>query len=130
MSYRKIPEIPRAERTYWSPERGGRLYQMVGGKRVRKFSYSPYTAKAYREYTFYADVEMEKEIESPPESGKMKKTMTFIASVGTFIEFKREVILSETGHRLVELVASVGGGDVISVTYWRNRGEKRGEVEA
>ena len=124
MSYKKIPQIERAERTFWSPERGGRVWQIVGDKRVKKFSFSPYTAKARQNYTFYADIEMEKEIESPPDSGKVRKFFTVLAYVGTFIEFKQEVLSGETYDRLTSLVESAGGGSIVSVSYWRNKGER------
>ena len=127
MGYKVIPQIQKSERTIWSPERGGRVWQMVGGKKVKKFAFSPYTAKAYTGYTFYADIEMEKEIESPPDSGVMRKTFTVPAFTGTFIDFRREVIAGETYDRLTDLVESVGGGRVIGVTYWRNKGEKADE---
>ena len=122
MSYRRIDEIPRAERTYWTPERGGRTWQAVAGKRVKKFSYSPFTAKAYQEYTFYADVEMEVEIESPPDSGKKRKHFTFPAYVGTYLEFRDAVMSGEVMDRLEEIVITSGGGSIVSVGFWRNRG--------
>jgi len=124
MGYKKIPEIGRAERTYWSPERGGRTWQTVAGTRVKKFSYSPFTAKAYQEYTFYADVEMEVEIESPPNSGKKRKHFTFPAYVGTYLEFRDAVLSGEIMERLEEIVLTSGGGSIIRVDFWRNRGAK------
>lgn len=131
MSYKKIAKIPRAERTVWTPERGGRVWQTVGKARVKKFSFSPYTAKAYQRYTFYADIEMEIEIESPPKSGKKQKNFTVIAFVGTFLEFRNDLLSGEGYQRLADIVESVRGGSIVSVSYWRNRGEKTeaGELE-
>jgi len=122
MSYKVLPEIPRAERTYWSPERGGRIWQVIAGTRVRKFSYSPFTAKAREEYTFYADVEMEKEIESPPGSGKKRKFWTIPVLTGTYLEFRENVLSGEAEHRITEIAEVSGGGEVLSIEYWRNKG--------
>ena len=129
MSYRLLPEIQRAERTRWSPERGGRIWQTVGGNKVKKFSYSPYTAKAYKRYTFYADVVFEKEIESPPSSGKKQNYSTIIANVGTFLEFREEVLSGRCIERLQSIIESIGGGDILGVGYWRNKGEKEADEE-
>ena len=126
MSYKRILEIPRAERTYWSPEAGGRTRQKVGGKWVRKFMFSPYTAKARKEYTFYADIVMLKELESPPGSGKKIKAFTVLAIVGTFLEFRNSVLSSEMTERLNAIVGAMGGGEIISVGYWRGREEREG----
>jgi len=96
---------------------------MVGNVRVPKYSYSPYTAKPYERYTFYADVEMEKEIESPPGSGTMRKFVTILATVDTFIEFKKDVLSGDIYDRIVEIVESMGGVNITGISYWRNRGE-------
>jgi hypothetical protein len=124
MGYKKIAEISRSERTVWSPERGGRKWQIIGKSRVKKFAFSPYTAKAQQRYTFYADIEMEIEIESPPKSGKKRKNFTVIAFVGTFLEFRDDLLSGEGLQRLVDIVESVGGGSIVDVSYWRNRGER------
>ena len=122
MSYKVLPEIPRAERTYWSPERGGRVWQILMGTKVRKFSFSPNTAKAYEEYTFYADVEMEKEIESPPGSGKKRKHWTIPVYTGTYLDFRDNVLSGEAEERIMEIAEVSGGGEVLELGYWRNRG--------
>ena len=122
MSYKTLPQIPRAERTYWSPERGGRVWQTMAGTRVRKFSYSPFTAKAREEYTFYADVEMEKEIESPPGSGAKRKFWTIPINTGTYLDFRNMVLSGEAEERVREIAEVSGGGDIVSLGYWRNRG--------
>jgi len=128
MSYKVIPEIPRAERTYWTPERGGRTWQVVGGKRVHKFSYSPFTAKAYQEYTFYADVEMEIEVEyeakDPSKASKKFKKFTVPAYVGTYLQFRDAALSGEVMERLSSMVDIYGGGSVLNVGFWRNRGMK------
>jgi hypothetical protein len=124
MSYPKIPEIPRAERTYWSAERGGRVWQYVGGKKVKKFTYSPFTAKPKTTYTFYADITMEKEIESPPNSGKKRKSFTIPILTGTYLEFRDEVLSSNAMTRMEEVVVSAGGGSIVSVGYWRNKAKE------
>ena len=125
MGYKKLPEIPRAERTYWSPERGGRLWQKVAGSRVKKYSYSPYTAKARERYTFYADIEMVEEIESPSSvAGKPAfkfKNFAMPAMVGTFLEFREAVRSGEVAEK-IEIVSR--GNAIKSIGYWRNRGER------
>lgn len=124
MSYKRIPEIPRAERTYWSSEAGGRTRQRVGGKWVRKFSFSPYTAEPRERYTFYADIEMVKELVYEGMKGKPPfrvKHFVMPAYVGTFREFKEEVL----SGRVAERISFVSHGEAIkSVSYWRNRGER------
>lgn len=127
MGYKKIPEIPRSERTYWSPEAGGRTRQRVAGKWVAKFAYSPYTAKAYKTYTFYADIKLKKEVESLA-SKKRFQTMTIRASVDTFIEFKKGVFSGEVQTRLDEIVGLVSG-EIESISYWRGREERSESTE-
>ena len=128
MSYEVIPEIPRAERTYWTPERGGRTWQRIGGVRVRKFSFSPFTAKARTQYTFYADVEMELEVETPPGSGKKMKSFTIPVFTGTYLDFRDAVHSGEVVGKVRDVVDIVGGGNVIKLGYWRNRGGQSSEV--
>ena len=120
MAYRKIPEIPRAGRTYWSEEKGGRTRQFIGYW-VRKYAYSPFTAKPKKSYTFYADVLMRKEIESPPESKKYVKNVTFQAFIGTYLEFRDAVLSSEVYTRLSEIVTLLGGVEIVTVSFWRTR---------
>jgi hypothetical protein len=124
VGYRKLPEIPRAERTKWSPERGGRNWQLLGKTKVKKYSFSPFTAKPRTRYTFYADIEMLVEIESPPGSGQKRKFFTVPATVGTYLEFRDEVLSGEIREKLEMLVAGIGGGQIVSVGYWRNSGLK------
>jgi len=123
MSYKKIPEIPRSERTYWSPETGGRTRQMLGGQWVKKFAYSPFTAKAHKEYTFYADVELLKEIESPPGSGKTKKRLSVHVHVGTYLDFRDMVLSGEAYTRIQEIIdfGGVEGQEIVGVSYWRGK---------
>ncbi len=123
MSYKVIPEIPRSRKTLWSPGRGGRLYQYIGSNKVPKFSFSPYTAKANKIYTFYADVELSKEIESPPNSGKMRKFLTMTAYVGTFVDFRKDTLSGEVMERISSLAESMGA-EITSVEYWRNKGSR------
>lgn len=120
MSYKKIDQIPRAEKTYWSPERGGRKWQKVAGKRVPKFSYSPFTAKAYKEYTFYADVEVRSEVEY---AGKKIKHATVVVMTGTYLEFRDFVVSGEAEQRVMEVIKVYGIEDVVGIGYWRNRGK-------
>jgi len=123
MSYKKIPEIPRSDRTYWSPEKGGRIRQMIGGQWVKKFAYSPFTAKARKQYTFYADVELLKEIESPPGSGKVKKSLSLHINVGTYLEFRDMVLSGEARSRIQEIIdfGGVEGQEIVGVSFWRGR---------
>jgi hypothetical protein len=123
MSYPKLVGIPKAERTIWSPERGGRTWQRVAGKRVPKFSYSPFTAKARKEYTFYADVELKVEIESPPNSGKKMKYATVVLTTGTYLEFRDFVLSGEAAQRVKDVVGVYGGEEITGASYWRNRGK-------
>jgi len=131
MSYKKIPEIPKAERLEWSPEKGGRLWMRVGGHKVRKFAFSPFTSKPRTEYSFYADVEISKPIEYPldkkggePQSTK-RNHLTLLANVGTYLEFRDEVLSGRMDERLNELVEAQGGEGIVDVGFWRNRGENR-----
>lgn len=120
MSYRIIPEIPRAGRTFWSPEKGGRTKQFIGHW-VTKFAFSPHTAKPYTNYTFFADVLMKEEIESPPGSGTKIKNITIEVVTGTYLRFRDMVLSGEAMNRLNEIVAARGGIEVVSTTYWRTR---------
>jgi len=122
MSYKRISEIPRAERTYWTPERGGRIWQVIGGVRVKKFSFSPFTAKPRKHYTFYADVEMELEVESPPKSGKKRKHFTLPVWTGTYLEFRSAVLSGEVMEKVASITEISGGGNIVRLEYWRNRG--------
>jgi hypothetical protein len=121
MSYKKREDIPRAKRTLWSPERGGRTWQRVADKKVQKFSFSPYTAKAHTDYSFYADIEMEQEIESPPGSGKKTKFFTMPVATDTFLGFREQIENGEFAERAGLIVEHMGGGRVKSVEYWRSR---------
>lgn len=120
MSYRVIPEISRAGRTFWSPEKGGRTKQFIGYW-VTKYAFSPYTAKAYKNYTFFADVLMEEEIESPPSSGVKIRNITIEVVTGTYLRFRNMVMSSEAMAKMNEIVAARGGVRVVSATYWRTR---------
>ena len=124
MSYKKIEEIQRAARTEWSAERGGRTRQKVAGTWVRKYAFSPYTARARREYTFYADVEMLQEIESPPGSGRKRKFLTIPAHVGTFLGLRDAVLSGEVMERIRGIVELSGGVEIVGVEFWRNRGKQ------
>ena len=122
MSYKKIAEIPKAEKLTWTPERGGRTRQKIGGEWVPKYAYSPFTAKPRELYAWYADIEMEKEIESPPGSGKKIKHFTMEVFRGTYLGFKEEVLSGMTEDKMAAVVDAAGGGAVMSYGYWRNRG--------
>lgn len=120
MSYKHIPEIQRAGRTFWSPERGGRTKQFIGHW-VTKYSFSPFTARAYKNYTFFADVLMEQDIESPPGSGTKIRNVTIEVITSTYLKFRDMVVDGRAAARLNEIVEAMGGGSVISATFWRTR---------
>ena len=121
MSYRKIDQIPKAERLVWTPERGGRTRQKVAGTWVSKFSYSPFTAKSRKEYTFYADVEIRTEVEY---AGKKLKHATVVLITGTYLEFRDFVVSGEAGQRIMDVVGVYGVEEVTNVAYWRNKGKQ------
>lgn len=118
MSYKPIAEIPRAARTFWSPERGGRTRQFIGHW-VKKFAFSPFTAKSRTNYTFYADVLMEEEIESPPGSGTRIRNATIEVVTGTYLKFRDMIRSGEAWEKLNTIVEVMGGSAVVSATYWR-----------
>jgi hypothetical protein len=103
---------------------------MVGGHKVKKFAFSPFTAKAKQAYTFYADVVLKVGIESPPGSGKQRRDITVIAHVGTYIEFRDAVLSGEIGERVAAIVTAMGGGEIESVAYWRNNKAERVETDS
>lgn len=115
MSYKKLDAIPR------SPYRvKGRLWQTAGGKRVRKFAFSPYTAKPYKDYTFYADIEMVKPLEY---FNKLEKTKYFSMPVttDTFLGFREQVNSGEFQERVQAVINAHGGGEIKGMSYWRSR---------
>ena len=120
MSYPSSLEIPRASRTFWSKERGGRTRAFIGHW-VSKFAFSPFTAKAYTNYTFYADALMKEEIESPPGSGTKIRNITIEIVTGTYLKFRDMVLSGEAWKKMNELVEARGGVSVESATYWRTR---------
>ena len=120
MSYKKQESIPRSKRTFWSPEKGGRSRQKIGDNWVKKFAFSPYTAKAGKTYSFYADIEMEQEIESPPGSGKKTKAFTMEVTTDTFQAFRDQVESGEFEEK-AQLVVEHMGGKIKRMEYWRNK---------
>ena len=118
MSYPKLEFIPKSKRCV------GRKFQDIGGKKVAKFAFSPFTAKSEQRYTFYADVEMEIAIDSPPGSGKKRKFLSTPVVVGTYLEFRDQVVSGEVMEKINVLVTQLHGGSVVSVSYWRNKGER------
>lgn len=130
MSYKVIAEIKRSVKTDWSKERGGRKYQYIGNKKVPKYAYSPFTSKAKTDYTFYADITVKgsKYPQATADQDQAEKIGYFTVPVyvGTYIGF-RDSILSGEVQEKVEAIASVGGGEIIDVSYWRNKGERRVE---
>lgn len=120
MGYRKISEMPRAGRTFWTPETGGRTRQYIGHW-IPKYSFSPFTAKARIRYAFYADVLMLQEVESPPGSGKKTRSLTIHLMDGTYLAFRDYTLSSEAMSRISEIVEVYGGESVTSVGYWRSK---------
>lgn len=121
MSYQKLDFIPKSAKAY------GRLYQMVGGKQVKKFAFSPFTAKPRKKYTFYADIELEAAIEY--EGKEPIQTVTMQVQFGTFLVFRDAVISGEVNEK-ISAVVGLKGGLVKSVSFWRNIGEwKSQDVE-
>lgn len=127
MSYKPIDEIPKSEKALH-----GRKYQTIGGKRVQKYAYSPFTAKARKRYTFYVDVKMRKPISSPTGKGGAPRDVQWVtipATVGTYLEFRDELLSGQTMQRVHEIVFNMGGEGIEEWGFWRNRGEKENEVQ-
>jgi len=119
MSYKKDSRIPKSQRLEWSPERGGKVRQKVGKSWVKKYSFSPFTAKAHLSYSFYADVEVLKVIESP--AGVETKVITVPVYAGTYREFRDSVASGEALDRITEIVIQSGGEGVVDYGFWRTR---------
>ena len=115
MGYKKLEFIPR------SPYRKqGRLWQQVGGERVKKFAFSPYTAKPRTVYNFYADIEMVKPLEY---FNKLESTKFFTMPVATdtFLSFRDQVTSGEFQERVQAVIDAHGGGEIKNMSYWRSR---------
>jgi len=125
MSYKPIPDIPKSKKAMT-----GRKFQRIGSNKVKKYAFSPFTAKPKQRYTFYADVEMVRSISSP--SGKdgephEVKWVTIPAWTGTYLEFRDQIEVGNVQARLQEIVENMGGEGILQVGYWRNRGERSEE---
>jgi hypothetical protein len=120
MAYPKIIGVEKTERA-----RVGRKWQYIGGAQVPKYAYSPYTAKAHEQYSFYADVVMRAIIESPPRVKTQQ--ITVFVTVGTFLSFRSMVQSGEAYARVEEIVVAKGGEGIVSLGYWRNKGGERTE---
>jgi hypothetical protein len=121
MSYKKIAAIPKSAKAL-----KGRKFQYIGEKKVKKYAFSPYTAKPGVKYTFYAEVKLRKPVSSPSGNDKEPRKIewaTIPVHVGTFIEFRDWVELGEVQAHIEEIVMNMGGEGVEEVGYWRNRGE-------
>jgi hypothetical protein len=116
MSYHKEVEIPKSTRAK------GRKYQQVGGKQVRKYAFSPYTAKPYINYGWYADVEALIQTRSDPKDPTawvVRTTMTSVA-YGTYLEFRDAVRSGEINEKIQALMG-LKHAEIRSISYWRGR---------
>jgi len=121
---KKREDVPKASRLTWSPERGGRTRQKVADKWVPKYAFSPYTAKAGKDYTWYVDIEMEKEAESPQGKGKAPvkfKNITMEVWYGTYNSFIEGLDSGEVMEKMAAQVSEYGGGSVLDYGFWRSR---------
>lgn len=102
-----------------SPRAKGRLYNYIGGKRVKKYIYSPYTAKKNKGYTFYADVKFVKDIAWHTHQAP-SHWLTIPVYVGDFNGFREAI---ESGEVSAKIEIEGKGEPIVQVTYWRNNKE-------
>ena len=107
--------FPKSERA-----RRGRKWQEIGKQIVKKYAYSPWTAKTGAEYTFYADVVLLFKIESPP--GVFTDRITVELMTGIIREFKLACRTGEIAERINTMVEVRGGILSYVEGYWRNFG--------
>lgn len=127
MGYPRIPEIEKAERAR-------RRRQEIGGRKVSRYAWSPYTAQPRRFYTFYADCVLAKPLYLPapidrgekepilPLEGKVPyepATITVEVFTGTFLEFTSFVLSGGAWNRCQDVCAGYGGTLVSIEGYWR-----------
>ncbi len=111
MSYRKLPEIPKAERAR-------KRRQAVGVKVVDRYAWSPYTAEPYHRYTWYADCISKVYVQSPP--GVFTKYITIRVTRDTYLGF-RDYVLSGEARKRAEIIIAGYGGELEAIEgYWRS----------
>ena len=97
--------------------RRGRFRQLVFGKRVPRYAYSPRTAKKGKAYEWYTEVETTAILESPPGTGE-SRVHTVRVLKGTRTEFM-ERIASEGFYRAIDAAAH---GEFWSIEgFWRSK---------
>jgi len=107
--------FPKSERA-----RRGRKWQYIGEQQVKKFAYSPWTAKTGEPYTFYADVVLLYVLY--PEKEEATDRITIDLMTGTLREFKLACRTGEVAKRIETLVEGRGGELSYVEGYWRNFG--------
>jgi hypothetical protein len=113
MGYRHISAINKSDRAR-------RRRQEVGGKKVPRYAWSPYTAIPGIQYDWHADVTLKESISSPPGSESKIRNMTVYLVTGNFLQFRDFVKSGEVYERVREVVEA-RGGELYSIDgYWRN----------
>ena len=108
-------EFPKSERA-----RKGRKWQKIGEQVVKKFAYSPWTAKTGEQYTFYADVVLLYVLY--PDKDNATDRITVDLMTGTLREFKFACRTGEVDKRIRVMVEGRGGELSYVEGYWRNYG--------
>lgn len=108
-------EFPKCERA-----RRGRKWQYIGKQKVKKYSYSPWTAKARIRYTFFADIVLTKPIY--PEKIETKY-ITVELMTGEVKEFRQFCRSGEVFDRIASVVEAKGGEVSMIEGFWRTKGE-------
>ena len=111
----RLQEIPVSHAR--EAHRRGRFRQLVAGKRVPRYAYSPRTAKKGKTYEWYAEVETTAILESPPGTGE-RQVHTVRVLKGTREEFM-EKITSEGFYRAIDKAAH---GEFWEIEgFWRSK---------
>ena len=120
MSYKHIEGIDKSDRAR-------RRRQEVGGRKVSRYAWSPYTAIPRVQYDWYADITFAKPIVSPTVSGdkeqdgqRLIKGITVYLITGTFLEFRDSFLSGEIYDRIIEVVESKGAELGSIDGYWRS----------
>ncbi len=113
MAYKKLPGVMVAKRA-----RKGRLYQQIGDERVKKYAFSPYTAKPGKIYTFFADVELVEPIGSPGSKIRTKFVTVKIIQ-GRFLDFRDDLRSGSTYETIKTNLERESGATIQDVVFWR-----------
>ena len=111
----RLQEIPVSHAR--EAHRRGRFRQLVAGKRVPRYAYSPRTAKKGKVYEWYAEVKTTAILESPPGTGE-RRVHTVRVLKGTREEFM-ERIASKSFYRVIDAAAH---GEFWAIEgFWRSK---------